>query len=69
LVVATVTSEDPLPGPARVDRMRPRVGEAGSHAPQAGQGHHLAPDWMRKPGQMVTAMPPPEYTRMVIISD
>lgn len=37
--------------------------------PKLGKDITLAPDWMRKPGQMVTAMPPPKYTRMVIMSD
>lgn len=37
--------------------------------PKLGKDITLAPDWMRKPGQMVTAMPPPEYARMMIMSD
>lgn len=47
---------------------RELVKQALTH-PKLGKDITLAPDWMRKPGQMVTAMPPPEYARMMITSD
>lgn len=47
---------------------RELVKQALTH-PKLGKDVALAPDWMRQPGQMVTAMPPPEYARMMVMSD
>ncbi len=57
-MVATATSEDPyLDQHAWIVGDRELVKQALTH-PKLGKDITLAPDWMRKPGQMVTAMPP-----------
>lgn len=47
---------------------RELVKQALTH-PKMGKDITLVPEWMRQPGLMVTAQPPPEYARAMIMSD